>query len=120
MANIDEINKAIGVHGMWKQRLREAIDTGRSDFTVERVRPENLCDFGKWLHALPPTDKVSPQWKTVQDLHAKFHLEASRILGLAISGKTQDAEKALAPNSPFGDASGKLTISMMTWKTRLG
>jgi len=47
MAIAEEITKAIGAHGMWKQRLRQAIDTGKSEFTVERVRPDNLCDFGK-------------------------------------------------------------------------
>ena len=35
MADVNEITKAIGAHGRWKERLREAIDNGHSEFTVE-------------------------------------------------------------------------------------
>lgn len=116
MANTEEINKAIGAHGMWKQRLRQAVDSGKSEFTVERVRPDNNCDFGKWLHGLPPGDKNSEHWKTVQDLHAKFHIEAARVLQLATTGNKAEAEKGLASNSPFTSVSAKLTSAMMKWK----
>lgn len=119
MANSEEINKAIGAHGAWKQRLRQAVDTGKSEFTVERVRPDNLCDFGKWLHGLPSGDKGSTNWKNVQELHARFHVEASRVLDLAVRGKKQEAESALALNSSFTEVSSKLTIAMIVWKTSL-
>ncbi len=116
MAAVEEINKAIGAHGMWKQRLREAIDTGKSEFTVERVRPDNLCDFGKWLYSLPPGDQTSTHWKTVKELHAKFHAEAARVLGLAVNGHKQEAEKALSTGSNFVKISSELTGTMMKWK----
>lgn len=116
MANKDEITKAIGAHGLWKQRLRQAIDTGKSDFTVEKVRPDNNCDFGKWLHGLAAGDKTSAHWKTVQELHANFHQEASRVLDLALKGKKPDAEKGIAPDSPFAKVSTSLTGAMMKWK----
>jgi hypothetical protein len=119
MANVDEINKAIGAHGMWKQRLRQAIDSGQSEFSVERVRPDNQCEFGKWLHALPAGDKSSDHWKSVQDLHAKFHTEAARVLDLALKGQKQKAEEGLSPNSGFAKTSLDLTSVMMKWKTSL-
>lgn len=115
----EEIKKAIGAHGAWKQRLRQAVDTGKSEFTVERVRPDNLCEFGKWLHGLPSGDKGSANWKSVQELHARFHVEASRVLGLAVQGKKQDAENGLSLNSPFSEISSKLTIAMIAWKASL-
>ena len=119
MASIDEINKAIGAHGMWKQRLRQAIDTGQSEFSVERVRPDNLCDFGKWLHALPAKDSSSAHWKSVQELHAKFHTEAARVLELAVKGQKQKAEAGLSPDSGFAKISLELTSAMMKWKGSL-
>lgn len=119
MANVEEIVKAIGAHGMWKQRLRQAVDTGKSEFTVERVMPDNLCDFGKWLHGLPPSDKADENWKSVQGLHARFHHEAARILRLATSGRKAEAETGLALASPFSDISGQLTTAMMKWKSTL-
>jgi len=116
MAAVEEINKAIGAHGMWKQRLRQAVDTGKSDFTVERVRPDNLCDFGKWLYSLPAGDQTSAHWKTVRELHDKFHAEAAHILGLAVGGHKQEAEKGLDTGSNFTKISSELTGAMMKWK----
>ena len=119
MAATEEINKAIGTHGMWKQRLRQAIDTGKSDFTVERVRPDNLCDFGKWLYSLPAIDQTSAHWKTVRELHGKFHTEAAHVLGLAVGGLKQEAEKNLDTGSQFAKLSSDLTGAMMKWKASL-
>jgi hypothetical protein len=116
MAIVEEINKAIGAHGMWKQRLREAIDAGKSDFTVERVRPDNLCDFGKWLYSFPASDQTSPHWKTVRELHGKFHAEAARLLSLAVGGHRQEAEKEIDTASHFAKISSELTGAMTKWK----
>ena len=116
MAIAEEITNAIGAHGMWKQRLRQAIDTGKSDITVERVRPDNLCDFGKWLYSLPPGNQQVSHWTTVRDLHGKFHAEAARVLGLAVRGHKQEAEQEFAAESQFAKISTQLTGAMMKWK----
>ena len=116
MSSVDEISKAIGAHAMWKQRLRDAIDTGKSEFSASNVKPDNLCQFGKWLYGLSPTDRTSAHWTTVKDLHAKFHATAGAVLELALQGKRQEAEKAFGLNSPFANASSDLTSAMMRWK----
>ena len=112
----EEIDKAIGAHGMWKNRLNQAIQSGSSDYTVAGVRPDNLCAFGKWLHGLPPSVKNSQSWNGVRALHAEFHLEAARVLDLALDGKKAGAASALASGSRFADTSAKLTAAMMAWK----
>lgn len=117
MAIKDEINKAIAAHGMWKQRLRLAIDTTNSEFTVERVRPDNLCEFGKWIYSLSPSDQQSPHWKTVKELHAKFHIAAAHVLELALKGKKKEAETAFTSGSDFARVSSELTSAMMKWKS---
>ena len=38
MINKEEIDKAIAAHGMWKTRLKQAIDTGEIDLPVETIR----------------------------------------------------------------------------------
>jgi chemoreceptor zinc-binding protein len=117
MAAVEEIKKAVGAHGMWKQRLKQAIDSGKSDFTVDRVRVDNMCDFGKWLYSLAASDQTSAHWKSVRELHAKFHAEAAHVLSLAVSGHKQDAEKGLATGSNFAKISSELTGAMMKWVT---
>ena len=119
MSVAEEITKAIGAHGMWKNRLKDAIAAGKSDFSVEKVQPDNLCDFGKWLHALPESERSSERWKKVQALHATFHKEAARILGLALAGKKDEASPALMENSEFANRSAELTTLMMKWRKEI-
>ena len=116
MSMKEQLDKGIAAHGMWKARLRTAIDTGKSDFTVEKVKVDNGCDFGKWLYALGPTEKGSPNFAKVKDMHAQFHTEAARILALALAGNKAEAEKGIAMGSKFADLSSKVTGAMMEWK----
>lgn len=116
MSKSEEIKKAIGAHGMWKTRLRSAVDTGTSEFTVEKVKADNNCDFGKWLHGLPNDDKKALSWTKVRDLHAKFHVEAAKILESALTGHKDVAAKGLDATSDFSKLSANLTGAMMNWE----
>lgn len=44
---LEEIQKATGAHGAWKLRLRTATLTGKSDFTPQKVKCDDQCEFGK-------------------------------------------------------------------------
>lgn len=116
MANIQEIDKAIGAHGMWKVRLKTAISTGKSEVPVATIRTDNQCAFGQWLYGstISASDKATQNYKTVKDLHAEFHKVAARVAELALSGKKDDADKILSQE--FAAASIKLTAAMMEWK----
>ena len=116
MSRSDEINKAIGAHGMWKQRLRTAIDTSSSDITVAVARTDNTCAFGTWLYGLPAAERTAGSAAEVRKLHAEFHTEAARVLQLALSGQKPEAERALGANSAFAAKSGELTAAMMRWR----
>lgn len=116
MSDIEKITKAIGAHVQWKQRLRNAIDTGTSEWTVEHVAPDNLCDFGKWLYSLPERERHNGHWKTVRTLHATFHGEAAKVLGLALGGKQGEANIAMEFGSNYVTISNKLTWAMMEWR----
>jgi methyl-accepting chemotaxis protein len=108
MLKAPDADKYIWAHSQWKQRLRSAITTGRSEFTVERVCTDNSCDLGKWIHGLPPQYKVAPEWQKLKTLHAQFHTEAGRILKLALEGNGADAEKALGLGSSYSKLSSNL------------
>ncbi len=120
MADINEIDKAIGAHGMWKTRLKMAIDTGKVDTPVETIRLDNQCALGKWLYGatLGTQDKSSEIYKTVQSQHADFHKSAARVAELALSGKKADAEKMMGLNGEFSVVSGKLIGTLMEWKKK--
>ena len=116
MSKQEEINKAIGAHGMWKQRIKDVIHSGQSQITPEKAEVDNQCEFGKWFCALPQADRACAFAGKVKELHAQFHKEAASVLRLALAGKKQDAEKGLEPSAPFGKISGSLTLAMMDWK----
>jgi hypothetical protein len=118
MALKEEITKAIGAHGMWKARLRTAIDTGKSDTNVADVGKDNGCAFGQWLYG-PTIDAAArggADFKEVQKLHAEFHKAAAQVLQLALQGKKTEAEKLLAQGGTFADVSAHLTSAMMRWQ----
>lgn len=116
----EAISKAIGAHGMWKTRLKMAIETGKVETPVPTIKMDNQCEFGKWLYGatIPDAAKNSTHYKTVVDLHAKFHQAAGRVAELATAGKKADAEKSMEMGGEFSTASSKLTSAMMEWRDK--
>jgi methyl-accepting chemotaxis protein len=119
MTKTECINHAIAAHGMWKTRLRKAIETGKSEWTVDSVQRDDVCEFGQWLHSSAPGEQMSEQWHKVKDLHAEFHKEAARVLALALAGRQAEAEEAVALGSHFVRTSANLTHTMVDWRDSL-
>ncbi len=112
----DQIKKAIGAHGLWKGRLKDAIETGKSEFTVAGVTADNNCEFGKWLQSLGEAGAGSKShYDNVRRLHAAFHKEVGKVLGQALAGKRDEAGLALGPGTPYSNYSGELIREMMDW-----
>ena len=116
MSTKEAISKGIGAHGMWKQRILSAIKTGQSDWTPGVVSQDNQCEFGKWLYSCSSQEKASPHYNIIKESHANFHKIAAGVLALALSGKTSEAEKAIARDSEYIKISASLTKEMMAWK----
>ncbi len=112
----EEIDNAVGAHGLWKLRLNQAIHNGTSEWSVSGTRADDVCAFGKWLHGLPQSVKGTASWKQIQALHAEFHVEAARVLRLALDGKKSEAQQSITTGSKFADLSARLTAAMMKWK----
>ncbi len=122
MAHSEEIVKAIVAHNKWKADLREAVKTGNIDTTLETIKMDSQCFFGKWLDgpALLPAEKASDHYKTAKEYHAEFHKTAARVLELVLTGKKSDAEEMMSLGGEYSKISAKLTRSMMAWKESLG
>ena len=112
-----QITRALGVHGQWTVRLTSAIAAGASEFDVATVRRDDKCEFGSWLHhSINTQDRASERYARVKDLHARFHLEAARVLSLAVSGHKSEAQHAMAPSGAFSKVAGDLTSELMSWQ----
>ena len=115
--NITEaLDQALAAHAKWKYRLMDAIDTGKSEWRVNDVRTDNSCQFGKWLSALPLSERLSENYKKVRALHAEFHGLAAEVLELALAGRKDEATAAMALGSRFATVSSNLTMAVMAWK----
>lgn len=112
-----EINKAIGAHGVWKVRLRDAIQKGISDHTPETVGADSACDFGKWLYAIPHGERHPEFWERVHKVHAVFHKEAGKILKLALDGKRDEALALVSDlKGEFMQSSIEMTKVLSEWE----
>jgi hypothetical protein len=113
------IDKAIASHGMWKMRLKNAIQTQTSEFDVAKVRVPNNCEFGKWLDKDRMVLSRYPAFNQIVQLHKDLHIETATIMQMALSGKAVEATAKIAVGSSFSSISSKLTIAMMGWKRDL-
>lgn len=116
----EEISAAIGAHGMWKSRLRTAIDTGKIDTPIATISADNQCAFGKWLHGptIPAGVKGSEDHRKIVSLHADFHRIAAKVADLSTQGKKDEARKMMDMNGEYASASAKLTSAMMEWQKK--
>jgi len=121
MVHSKEIDQAIAAHGYWKNYLRNAIKTGQIDTTVEAIRSDNQCVFGKWLEGsmLTTMEEASHHYKTVKERHAEFHKTAARVVELALAGKKSDAERMISLGGEYTKISAELHLAMMEWKKSL-
>jgi hypothetical protein len=116
MNTCDALELAIVFHAKWKYRLMDAISTGKSEWRVADVRTDGECQFGKWLLALPLSERLSDNCKKVRALHSEFHSLAANVLELAIAGRKDEATAAMALGSRFAAVSSSLTMAVTAWK----
>ena len=115
-----EIVQAVGAHGLWKQRLKNAVASGKSELSPAQAEADHLCAFGIWLRDLTGPVAHSEYYSRVRSLHSAFHKEAGKVLQLALAGSKTEASQALAHHGPFALASAALTRAMMSWKKEVG
>jgi hypothetical protein len=117
LMNIHEaLDQALAAHAKWKYRLMEAIETGKSEWRISDVRTDNACQFGKWLFALPLSERLAENYKKVRAMHQEFHGLAANVLELALAGRKDEATSAMAMHSRFAVVSSNLSMALMTWK----
>ena len=116
MPDVEVINRGIAAHARWKYRLFDAVETGRSEWTVEGIRSDDQCEFGRWLGSLSAADLSDEHCVKVKAMHTEFHQVAAEVLSLALAGRKEEAQEAIALGSRFALVSSNLTMAMSDWK----
>ncbi|HHB92074.1 MAG TPA: hypothetical protein ENK59_02530 [Thioploca sp.] len=103
---LETIDKAIWAHSRWKIYLKQAIETGESNFNVKDTSNPHACVFGQWLDS--KDGKNLPDYDIIVELHTNFHIEASNILDLALKGHANEATSKMQMGSKFSQLTAKL------------
>ena len=104
------IEQAIFAHSRWKVHLKQAIETGKSDFNVKDTSNPHACAFGEWLDS--EDGKTLPGHDTIAELHEEFHIEASNILALALRGSASEATAKMQIGSKFSQSTARLVNAL--------
>ncbi len=118
MATYEQIEMAIGTHHKWKIRLSDAIKTGRSNITVEKIGCDDQCALGMWLNGPAFSElKDDASYHRVKELHCVFHQTAAEVLELALSDEKVAAEKLMIGR--YAELSASLVAKLKDWQTYL-
>jgi len=96
-----EIEKLVAARCAWRQRLNAVISDGSSDLSVENLKLDNRCEFGKWYYGLPAVQRDSEQGRKIQELPAAFHVGIARVFALALAVRKTVHAKAWLPAASF-------------------
>ncbi|HYW53945.1 MAG TPA: CZB domain-containing protein [Dongiaceae bacterium] len=115
-----QITAAIAAHHAWMGRLKTASDYGRSSVDVETTAKEDVCPIGIWLtREISPSLKARPLYTRTRTLHAQFHKEASRTLGLALA-RDPRARTELTEGGAFTHVANELRRTLYDWLSEIG
>lgn len=117
----ERIEAALKAHSEWFLRLRMAVEQGTSTFEPGTVATDNHCELGKWLYGdFPQEWKGLPLYKDIKESHRQFHIEAARILRLAIGGQKEEAFAALGIGTAIRKISADLVAKLYKLKAMYG
>jgi len=116
---VSQINDAIGAHGMWKMRLRTAINSGIGDIRSEQACRDDKCAFGQWIHGptIDAATRAGVPYQVIRRLHAEFHQSAGAVLACVERGDRDRAADLLAGD--YTARSEKLVRGLTKWKHEL-
>ena len=111
-----DLDNAIQKHAEWKFKFRHAIHNNEL-MDVAAISKDNNCEFGKWLHgeAKAQFGNDGCYEKCVTD-HAAFHVEAGKVAAAINAKEMEAAERLMAAESLYSEASKKVGVSIIELK----
>ena len=107
------LDAAAQSHVFWLERLHADASRGRTEHSAEAARRVDACALGHWLHAgaRPSVRELEP-YRTVVEVHTRFHAMAGDILDLVLQGERAEALHRLDVNGEFMMLSGQLLVGL--------
>ncbi|MCX7252047.1 MAG: CZB domain-containing protein [Burkholderiales bacterium] len=103
VAHLD-FDRAIEAHHQWRVTLRNSI-ARKLKVDVDRLRRDDCCDLGRWLHgSVGQAWGSNPAFTRLLQNHSDFHQEAGKIGDLINKNQLREAERLVGPGHPFHQA----------------
>jgi methyl-accepting chemotaxis protein len=113
-----DVDAIIDGHRQWKVKLRHSIED-HSKVDVATLSRDDCCALGKWIYADGQRLSGRASFTALVNNHAHFHQVAGQVGQLINEGRFEQAEDALAPNTPFTQATSEVVLVLSAAK-RLG
>ena len=84
-------NLIVLMHQNWLFQLRAFLDN-RKDVLNATSEDHLKCDLGKWIYGDGKRFAESDNYKSLEELHKKFHIAAGNIIKLKTEGNISEAE----------------------------
>ncbi len=120
MIQKEDLQRAIGIHLLWRTRLKVALESGLAHPAAESLRRKDQCEFGKWLRAqVTSSGGSSGHLQTVDQLHEAFHQAAAEVVEQGLGDETTAASSRGCPGGAFLETSEQLILAMKAWHESL-
>jgi methyl-accepting chemotaxis protein len=116
-ADRSPLEAAVLAHAAWKRRLSDSIASGQlpPDTDIAKVRRDDVCAFGQWLHSGAGADIDPRRNSDVMAYHATFHKMAAGVLSHVAAGKIDEARHAMTAHDGYAGIAHQLTTALVEW-----
>jgi methyl-accepting chemotaxis protein len=108
-----DLDHAIEAHAQWKTTLRQAI-TSHESLDVDKIRCDDCCMLGKWLHGAGGRQHGSRNsFTALLSRHQEFHRSAGDVAAAINRGDCAKAEQMLGSGTAFAKASSDVGVAVI-------
>jgi methyl-accepting chemotaxis protein len=114
-----DVDAIIDAHRQWKVKLRDAIES-RSTVDTATLSRDDCCALGKWVYG-DGQQRLGGRasFSELIERHKHFHRVAGSVGEQINQRRYREAEEALAPGTPFADATSAVVLVLSSAK-RMG
>ena len=113
-----DVDVYIDAHRQWKVKLRDAIEN-RDKVDVSTLSRDDCCALGKWIYGDGQRLSGRETFTELIERHKRFHQVAGGVAEKINLRHYREAEDALAPGTPFSQATSEVVLALSSAK-RLG
>ena len=113
-----DVDVFIDAHRQWKVKLRDAIEN-RDKVDVAALSRDDCCALGKWIYGDGQRLSARSGFVDLIERHQRFHRVAGSVAAMVNQRHFRQAEDALAPGTPFSQATSEVVLALSSAK-RLG